>query len=48
MTFVVGSVSVSIRRPNVGINESGQDIHFIAATPKSGKEFSWVCTHKVS
>jgi 2-polyprenyl-6-methoxyphenol hydroxylase-like FAD-dependent oxidoreductase len=29
-------------------NEQGQDIHFIAATPKSGKEFSWVCTHKVS
>jgi 2-polyprenyl-6-methoxyphenol hydroxylase-like FAD-dependent oxidoreductase len=26
----------------------GKDIHFIAASIKNGKDFSWVCTHKVS
>jgi len=26
----------------------GTDIHFIAASVKGGKDFSWVCTHKVS
>lgn len=26
----------------------GPDIHFLAATTKGGKDFSWVCTHKVS
>lgn len=26
----------------------GEDIHFIAASLKNGKDFSWVCTHKVS
>lgn len=26
----------------------GPDIHFLAASIKDGKEFSWVCTHKVS
>lgn len=25
----------------------GPDIHFLAASIKDGKEFSWVCTHKV-
>ncbi len=25
----------------------GPDIHFIAASIKGGKDFSWVCTHKV-
>lgn len=25
----------------------GPDIHFIAASVKDGKDFSWVCTHKV-
>lgn len=25
----------------------GPDVHFIAATLKQGKDFSWVCTHKV-
>lgn len=25
----------------------GTDIHFIAASVKDGKDFSWVCTHKV-
>jgi len=25
----------------------GPDIHFIAASVKNGKDFSWVCTHKV-
>jgi hypothetical protein len=27
---------------------TGPDIHFIAASVKNGKDFSWVCTHKVS
>ena len=26
----------------------GPDIHFLAASLKDGKDFSWVCTHKVS
>ena len=26
----------------------GPDVHFLAASIKDGKEFSWVCTHKVS
>lgn len=26
----------------------GPDVHFIAASIKDGKDFSWVCTHKVS
>lgn len=26
---------------------TGPDIHFIAASVKNGKDFSWVCTHKV-
>lgn len=25
----------------------GRDVHFIAASVKNGKDFSWVCTHKV-
>ena len=25
----------------------GPDVHFIAASVKNGKDFSWVCTHKV-
>jgi hypothetical protein len=34
---------------NVDIdNIAGPDIHFIAASVKNGKDFSWVCTHKVS
>lgn len=31
---------VLLRRP-------GKDIHFIAASVKNGRDFSWVCTHKV-
>ena len=25
----------------------GPDVHFLAASLKNGKDFSWVCTHKV-
>ena len=25
----------------------GPEVHFLAASIKDGKDFSWVCTHKV-
>ncbi|CAG8978613.1 hypothetical protein HYALB_00012735 [Hymenoscyphus albidus] len=39
-------LSFIFENPDELVTWIGQDIHFIAATPKNGIDFSWVCTHK--